>query len=309
MSDTLTDAVHDWASDLLGFDTRQGADATPPAVQAAPDTSSTAEGPQAAPAAAPADKPPPPDTPADPSKQSLYIKEAGDSTDVSENDIHQGQVGDCFVLSSVGEIAKLKPDVIKKMIKDNGDGTYTVTLHQQDDGIGNAWGLFSHDYKEVQVKVTADVPAASVNRGAGQSEQDGKKEIWPLLLEKAYAQVSGGYAKIDKGGDPKDVLQTLTGHDADTKSVSSVSLDDLKNAAKNGKPMTFSTPDDKDGKKKKLPFGMHGNHAYIFEGLETGKDGKTYVRLKNPWGFDDPQLIPYDELSKAVSAVSTGSFD
>jgi hypothetical protein len=113
MSDTLTDAVHDWASDLLGFDTRQGADATPPAVQAAPDTSSTAEGPQAAPAAAPADKPPP-DTPADPSKQSLYIKEAGDSTDVSENDIHQGQVGDCFVLSSVGEIAKLKPDVIKK---------------------------------------------------------------------------------------------------------------------------------------------------------------------------------------------------
>ena len=91
------------------------------------------------------------------------------------------------MLSSVGEIAKLKPDVIKKMIKDNGDGTYTVTQHQQDDGIGNAWGLFSHDYKEVQVKVTADVPAASVNRGAGQSEQDGKKEIWPLLLEKAYA--------------------------------------------------------------------------------------------------------------------------
>jgi hypothetical protein len=60
---------------------------------------------------------------------------------------------------------------------------------------------------------------------------------------------------------PRTSLQTLTGHDADTKSVSSVSLDDLKNAAKNGKPMTFSTPDDKDGKKKKLPFGMHGNHA------------------------------------------------
>jgi Calpain family cysteine protease len=258
---------------------------------------------------------PAPDTPADPSKQALYLKEAGDTADVSESDIHQGQVGDCFVLSSVGEIAKLRPDVIKKMIKDNGNGTYTVTLHQQDDGIGNAWGLFEHDYKEVQVTVTADTPAASVNHGAGQSEEGGKKEIWPLLLEKAYAQVNGGYSEIDKGGDPADALQTLTGHDAETKDASDVSLDDLKDAAKNGKPMTFNTPDDSDGilemlhlkDKKKLPFGMHGNHAYMFEGLETGKDGKTYVRLKNPWGYDDPQLIPYDEMTKAVGSISTGS--
>jgi len=34
----------------------------------------------------------PPDAPADPTKQVLYAKETGDANDVSENDIHQGQV-------------------------------------------------------------------------------------------------------------------------------------------------------------------------------------------------------------------------
>jgi len=69
--------------------------------------------------------------------------------------------------------------VIKKMIKDNGNGTYTVTLHKQDDGAGNLWGLFSHDYKEVKVTVTADTPAASVNHDAGQAEQEWQEESGP----------------------------------------------------------------------------------------------------------------------------------
>ena len=60
--------------------------------------------------------------------------ETGDKSDVAETDINQGAIGDCFLLSSIGEIARIDPAVIKKMIKYNGDGTYTVTLYQRESG-------------------------------------------------------------------------------------------------------------------------------------------------------------------------------
>jgi hypothetical protein len=295
MSASLPDNCLEWTRKFLDLDIASfnGSDDAPGGVN------TRAGGTTASP-------PPAPDTPADPAKQTLYTKETGDSDDVSENDIHQGQVGDCFLLSSIGEIAKLRPDVIKKMIKDNGNGTYTVTLHKQDDGIGNAWGLFSHDYKEVKVTVTADVPAASVNHGEGQAEQDGKKEIWPLILEKAYAQVVGGYANLNKGGSSDDALATLTGHSASQKSVSKFSVDDLKDAMAKKKPLVFNTTSDGSGKKGDLPHGMHRNHSYTFEGVTTGADGKSKVILKNPWGFDNPEEIPFEDLGKCVETISVG---
>lgn len=110
-------------------------------------------------------------------------------------------------------------------------------------------------------------------------------------------------------------MPALTGKEASRKDASDVSLDELEQAEKDGKPMVFNSPDDEDGilqklgiaDSKKLPFGMHGNHAYMFEKLEKGPDGKTYVKLKNPWGHDDPQLIPFEDLQKAVGSVSTGA--
>src|SRR5690349_24763804 len=37
--------------------------------------------------------------------QVLYLQEAGDTSLISVRDINQGQMGDCFLLSSIGEIA------------------------------------------------------------------------------------------------------------------------------------------------------------------------------------------------------------
>jgi hypothetical protein len=42
--------------------------------------------------------------------------------------IKQGSIGDCYFLAAVGSLAKIDPQAIQDMIKENGDGTYTVTF-------------------------------------------------------------------------------------------------------------------------------------------------------------------------------------
>ena len=73
----------------------------------------------------------------------LYLQEPGDSSAISVNDIHQGGIGDCFLLSSIGEIALWHPSAIMNMICANPDGTETVTLHLGADGLYPVYGTTS----------------------------------------------------------------------------------------------------------------------------------------------------------------------
>ncbi len=43
-------------------------------------------------------------------------------------ELQQGIMGDCYFVSSVAAVAQMTPEIIKKMIVDNKDGTYTVTF-------------------------------------------------------------------------------------------------------------------------------------------------------------------------------------
>ena len=56
----------------------------------------------------------------------------------------------------------------------------------------------------------------SVNNGASQDVLNGRKEIWPQVLEKAVATLDGGYGAIANGGNPMIALQELTGRAAST---------------------------------------------------------------------------------------------
>ena len=45
---------------------------------------------------------------------------------VKETDVIQGQIANCYMVSSFAAIAHTHPDAIQNAIKDNGDGTFTV---------------------------------------------------------------------------------------------------------------------------------------------------------------------------------------
>jgi Calpain family cysteine protease len=225
----------------------------------------------------------------------------------SINDVKQEGYGDCYFDSSIASLVQKHPEQIKNMIHDNGNGTFTVTFpHQKDNGAGNLWGLFGDSYHDVKVTVSdKDMPANATNAGAGNAK-------WPEVLEAAYAKLNGGYSKIGNGGNPTNAMNTLTGKGADYYSPSD-GAGKIQQALKAGKMVTVLTPDadgDQAGAENGTnPHGLVGEHAYTVTGVTKGADGKTYVQLRNPWGFDQPQKISLDQLAHdgSINEVEIGN--
>ena len=175
-----------------------------------------------------------------PLAQSLYLTEPGDTAAISVNDLHQGQIGDCFLISSIGELALDHPAAIQNMIHSNSNGTETVTLYEASNGQLPSWYTLS--FKAVSVTVTNSFPNYSVNNGSTQDVVGGQKEIWAQVLEKAVATLDGGYGNISNGGSPVIAMEELTGHAATWMSPSSLTLTTLQNDIKAGDLITFDTP-------------------------------------------------------------------
>lgn len=237
-------------------------------------------------------------TPAPVITQTLYLTEQGDTAAISVNDIHQGQIGDCFLLSSIGELALWHPSFIQNMIKVGANGTETVTLFKAANGSLPSW--FTTAFKVATQTVTNSFPTNSVNNGATQDLVGTQKEIWPQVIEKAYAQANGGYGGIQNGGSPVIALEELTGHAATWQPASTVTLALLQSHMAAGDLIVMDT-----GPGGSAKFNLVGSHAYMFEGL-VGSGSSASVKLGNPWGLDQPALIPVSQLSQGIVEVDIG---
>jgi hypothetical protein len=228
----------------------------------------------------------------------LYLQEPGTSAPISVTDINQGQMGDCYLLSSIGEIALLDPGWITQMIHANSDGTETVTLYEASNGGLPTIGTTG--YKAVSINVTNSFPSNSVNNGATQDVYGGQKEIWVQVLEKAMATLYGGYNGIANGGIPSISMEELTGCAASSMSAGAISLRQLQSDVTAGDLITFDTEN-----AQTLPYGLFGDHAYMFDGLST-VNGTVMVDLLNPWGFDDPNPVPFSLIDTVCDEVDVG---
>ncbi len=231
-------------------------------------------------------------------KMALYLTETGDTTPVSVNDIHQGQIGDCFLLSSIGEEVLTSNASISAMIKSNTNGTETVTLYEAKNGSLATFG--TTQFKAVTVTVANNFQANSVNNGSTQDVVGGVKEIWPQVLEQAVAQLNGGYSSIANGGNPVIAIEELTGKAANFYSAASVTLSQLQSYVTAKDMIVLDT-----SAAGNSTYNLVGSHAYMFDGLVV-KSGTTYVQALNPWGVDQPNLIPVSSLGKAFVEMDVG---
>ena len=248
----------------------------------------------------------------------LYDTSGTDANEPALSDIHQGQYGDCYFLSALGSVAQDDPQAIKNMIHDNGDGTYTVTLYQQ-----QSWPLnVVNQYKPVQVTVNAaDIPYGAADEtgspdGQAIDSSNGKQVLWVSVVEAAYAKLhddhfagldlglQSGYDSIGGGGLAAGPMSTLTGKPATDISTDSMqglnTLLQLSADFKAGDMINVST-DHSD----KLPYNLVGAHSYTVTNIYT-KDGIQYVSLNNPWGVNQPDDIPLSALPGVSNFLDVG---
>jgi hypothetical protein len=198
---------------------------------------------------------------------------------VNFDDVAQGYIGDCYLEGAMSAVAKSNPKAIQDAIKDNGDGTYTVRFFDRQGGA----------MTPVNITIDADLPSASKGSQVYYAHARDSKELWPGLIEKAYAQWKGGYEAIGNGGDPGAVMTALTGQStsyaSNTTTSADAMFDRIKAQATAQKPMTALTYGE-DQEAKYTNTGVHAWHVYTVLGaVEEG--GQKYVQLRNPWGFSE----------------------
>lgn len=230
--------------------------------------------------------------------QYLFNIDANGKYNISPNDVRQGNDGDCYFMASLAAIAEKNPELIEQMIQENPDGTYTVTFPKYQGGF---LGIGEHD--QIKITVKGDFPVDKNNNSLLYARTDPANSngpIWPLIIEKAYAQYKGGYQQID-GGSEWDALTFLTGKDSQHLSshhlfgVGDFSFDDINNAFQSGHPIVANT-DASNEDETDLPDGqaVYNAHAYTVSAI----DQKTHeITLRNPWGFDDLKLS-FDDFKK-----------
>jgi hypothetical protein len=242
--------------------------------------------------------------------QILYLSEVKGAAAISVTDINQHQIGDCFLLSSIGEIAILNPTLISNMIHINANGTETVLLYAASNGTLPT--PYTRSFKPVTETVTNVFPTYSVNSGIHDDTLAGQKEIWVQILEKAVAQLDSGvkasatltgiYSSIMNGGSPLVAMAELTGQSTSYMSPSSMSLATLIADQNAGDMIVFDT-----NSGGTLTNGLFNRHAYMFAGV-TGTGASAAIHLDNPWGYDHPLPLTMSQISKNFAEIDIGHY-
>jgi len=184
---------------------------------------------------------------------------------------HQGELGDCPFVSTVGAMVYRNPADIKAMFQQNHDRSFVVTF-----GNGSV----------VRIAHLTDADIAMWSSA-------GTNGLWLTVLEKAYrkslVQTKGQGSIYDKFGSGHTV-EILSGHsirkvELKEFKAGSLKLVSLRTALENARNerllMKTGTPGEGSGNAKRLPPHVPHDHAFAILGF----DGKTdLVQVWNPGG-------------------------
>ncbi len=230
-----------------------------------------------------------------------------DAHEVSPDDVRQGSLGNCYLMAALAAVAKTDPDILKNMVKDNGDGTFTVSFHLKEGRIG----VFSAT-STVAITVTDQFPLRGGAPAFGKTGDQGPKgpELWVMIIEKAWAVHQGSYeqSRGSKSTMDSDIMQYLTGQKSRTFYTSGTQESELAKvlhaATKGGHPATASMPAKtavgEDIIKLAEDKGLYFNHAYT---VMTANEGGSEIILRNPWGSHDPKPLKAAELKKIFARI------
>jgi hypothetical protein len=200
-------------------------------------------------------------------------------------DVQQGAVGDCWLESSLAEVAARYPSVIQSMF------TYEGTAVENGSQVGvYAVRFYNNNGQATYVTVDTELPGGGSYYdhpvgGAGAVNGSSAPVLWVALAEKAYAEAngaglvttnyprSGSYAALN-GGNPAWALHAITGQPA---SDYSINPSNIAAAWNQGKLVVLGTPSNQPPN----PY-IVADHAYALVGYNPSSSQPFEVF--NPWG-------------------------
>eukprot|EP00347_Sterkiella_histriomuscorum_P024013 403332608 len=204
---------------------------------------------------------------------------------IGPSDIRQGACGDCYFLSSIASLAE-NPDRVKAIFINkeiNKAGCYAMNMYVNG---------------EPQVIVVDDYfPFNERKNDWAFSRSSQEKELWVLLLEKAWAKIHGSYQRIE-AGTTGEALPALTGAPSDffyhseAKNKEDV-WNKIKEADQKNQIIATAVSSQRQGKSSSemQSVGLVDAHAYSLISTHEVQDnaGKTIrlLKIRNPWGFKE----------------------
>lgn len=220
----------------------------------------------------------------------------------SPSDVLQGALGDCYFLSALSVIGDEKVQSL------------FVSKEEEDFEIGAVLVKFKINNEDFYVIIDTLFPLNSEGNWAFACSEE-KNEIWPMILEKAYAKLYGSYDAII-GGRVHYALSDLTGgfpEELKTEKYiqnSQFFFEKLKGFTNNGYLLGCSSLAQTEGESKVSKSGIVQGHAYAILDLLSLQDGERLIKLRNPHGsrgiewkgdWSDNSLKWTEEVKKTVN--------
>ena len=206
----------------------------------------------------------------------------------TSSDIHQGGLGDCWLMSGMASVANKSQDLIRQNVVDFDDGTYGVRLGDNFYRVDNELGVANAANGAVSSNLT--------NAGLG-----AQNSMWAAVVEKAFASYRSGantYASVASGAST-EVFTAFR-----MKNVSSKTISTYSSAAAMASDMLAKWNAGYALGIGSIAFKSGGTHAFSVQGFNLDSHGTvTSIILRNPWGTDG--LSNFNAFSSADGGSST----
>ncbi len=207
------------------------------------------------------------------------IKETRDIKD----DIIQGELGDNYYLSILEALTNYR-DYVKDLI--NPEAKPSDTAFETN--------VYIHG-EPVTVIIDDNFPTSGSKKLAFAGISDKSNNIWPIILEKAWAKVNRNYENILEGNSPEALefltpapIETFTHGEVENEILTKKILEGLE---KNKMIFADIIPEPGSSIKKLSELGLITNHAYLVIGTAKVKnpngDDILLLKLKNLLGINE----------------------
>ena len=206
---------------------------------------------------------------------------------MDDDDVAQGALGDCYFLSALSVVAT-EEGCCAGLIDDSLDaaGCYGVTLFHK-----GKWNMVWVDGYFPCV-VSNDPHSTRAPPKPLYAASSNRREIWPMVVEKAFAKLHGSWEAIGRGGHIGDALKALTGghgRTVDTSTSLAVLWPELLRQIED--PGVLVGAGTKPGLDSEMAKGIVDGHAYsLLHAMQVPMGGGDVVRLvllRNPWGHGE----------------------